>query len=83
MSDEDFVYEIESECASKDISNKLVSVSSTPVPVVTKDLGSGVITPNTTHTYTITYKIKDNADGKKYPNGNIFSSRIKIINDDN
>ena len=67
----------------KDASNKVVNVSSLPVPIATRDLGSGVITPNTTHKYTITYKVKDNANINKYHNGNIFSSSIKIINDEN
>lgn len=83
MIDEDFVYEIVGKSDNKDVSNKVINTSALPVPIITKDLGSAVITPNTTHTYTITYKIKDNANINKYPNGNIFSSSIKIINDEN
>ena len=83
MVDEDFVYEVVGESDSKDTINKLLSRSSTPVPVVTKDIGSGVITPNTTHKYKISFKIKNNAESKKYSDKNVFSTKIKIVNDDN
>lgn len=83
MVDEDFVYEIVGESDSKDTTNKVVNKGSTPVPVATKDLGSGVITPNTTHTYKIVYKIKDTADSRKYGKESLFASKIKIVNDDN
>lgn len=83
MIDEDFVYEIVGESDNKDNTNKVVNKSSTPVPVSTKDIGSGVITPNTKHTYKVTYNIKNNADRKKYSKESIFASKIKIVNADN
>ena len=82
ISDENFVYTVEGESESKDTSNKLINITETPVPVVTKDLSNAYITPNNTHSYKITFKLKSDADAKKYTN-NLFSVKVKIANDNN
>ncbi len=83
MSDDNFLYTIESTSQSKDTSNKLINISDVPVPVMTKELGSATITPNNIHSYKITIKLKDNADKSKYLNDSLFSLRIKISVDNN
>lgn len=83
MSDENFVYYIEGETDNKDTSNRVVNVSNTPVPVITKELGSGTITPNNKHNYKLTIKLNNNADAKKYSKDSLFSLRIKISVGDN
>ena len=80
MIDENFVYTVEGLSESNDTSNKVINVSETPIPVVTKDLGTASITPKNTHNYKIVFKLKKGA--KKYPSENLFSVRIKVINDD-
>lgn len=79
MTDEDFVYELSGYSDNKDVSNRLVNQLSTPLPVITKEIGSAIITPNTTHTYQLKLKINDFADSSKYIDGNIFSAKVKII----
>ena len=79
MSDENFVYTLEGESESKDTSNRVVIVNETPVPVVTKELGSASITPNNKHNYKFTIKLNKNVDAKKYPKDSLFSLRIKIV----
>lgn len=74
MIDDDFVYTLESVSDSKDTSNKTISIDETPVPVLTKDLGTGTITPKNTHTYKLTIKLNNN----KYVNDSLFNSNIKI-----
>ena len=74
MVDNDFIYTLESVSDSKDTSNKTVDISETPVPVLSKTLGSGVITPKTTHTYKLTIKLNNN----KYKADSLFSANIKI-----
>ena len=83
MSDDNFVYSITSESNSKDESNKLVNVTDTPVPVVTKDLGTGIITPMSKHDYKLLIKLNKDADLKKYTKDSIFSLRVKISVGDN
>lgn len=80
MIDENFIYTVEGSSNSTDTSNKVINVSETPIPVITKDLGVASITPKNTHNYKIVFKLKKGA--KKYPSGNIFSVRIKVINAD-
>ena len=77
MVDEDFTYELEGVSDSKDTTNKLVTFNSTPVSVLTKTLGTGTITPGTSHTYKITFKLKNN----KYESDSLFSAGIKITNE--
>ena len=80
MVDENFIYTVEGTSLSNDTSNKVINVNETPIPVVTKDLGTASITPKNTHNYKIVFKMKKGA--KKYPSGNIFSVRIKVVNAD-
>ena len=80
--DENFVYTIEGTSESKDTTNKTINLEDTPIPVVTKDLNSAVITPKNIHSYKITFKLKDKADAKKYANS-LFAAKIKIANDNN
>ena len=80
MIDDKFVYEIEGSSISNDTSNKIINVGETPIPVITKDLGTAIITPKNTHSYKIKFSLKK--DAKKYPSGNIFSVRIKVVNAD-
>ena len=82
MSDEDFVYTITGSSESKDNSNVVINKIDTPIPVLNRDIGLGSITPNNTHTYKITLKLKDNADIKKYSSKNyLFAGKIKVKND--
>lgn len=80
MIDKDFVYDVVGTTQSADKSNKVINVSETPIPVITKDLGNAVITPKTIHNYKISLYLKKSA--KKYPLGSIFSVKIKVINAD-
>ena len=80
MIDENFVYTLEGTTDSSDTSNKVINVSETPIPVVTKDLGTATITPKNIESYKLTLKLKKGT--KKYPSENIFSVRIKIVNAD-
>lgn len=72
--DNDFVYTLEATSVSKDTSNKTINITETPVPVLTKSLGVGVITPKNTHTYKLTIKLKNN----NYRIDSLFSANIKI-----
>lgn len=80
MIDESFVYTLEGESQSTDTSNRVISVSETPIPVVTKDLGTAVITPKNIETYKIKFSLKKGS--RKYPKDNIFAIRIKVVNAD-
>ena len=75
--DEGFTYTLESECDSKDNSNKIINIPSTPVPVLSKNFGTATITPNATHTYKLTIKMNNN----KYINNSLFSAKINIVNE--
>ena len=77
MVDEDFVYTVEGVSESKDSSNKVINILETPVPVLTKTLGTANITPNNTHTYKLTIKLNNN----KYYSDSLFSVKINVIND--
>ena len=79
MIDEKFIYTLEGVSESKDTSNKVINVSETPVPVVTKELTTGMITPENTHKYKITFKL--NNSNINYSKDSIFAVRIKIAND--
>ncbi len=82
MTDEDFVYTITGSSESKDTSNVVINKIDTPIPVLNRDIGTGSITPKNTHTYTITLKLKDDADIKKYSSKNyLFAGKIKVNND--
>ena len=81
MVDENFVYSIEGVSDSKDTSNKTINIADTPIPVVTKYLPNGEITPKNKHNYKVTFRLKKEANIKNY-NGNLFAVRIRIVNDD-
>ena len=74
--DEEFVYTLEGVSDSKDTTNKVINVPSTPVPVLTKDIGIGSITPGCTHTYKLTISLNNN----KYMSNGLFSGGIKVTN---
>ena len=74
MVDEDFIYTLESTSESKDTSNKTINVSSTPIPVLSKTLGNGVITPKNIHSYKLTIRLNNN----KYVKDSLFNAKIKI-----
>ncbi len=80
MIEENFVYTLEGSSQSHDNSNKVINVSETPVPVITKNLGTAYITPKNIQNYKIRFNLKKGT--KKYPSENIFSVRIKIVNAD-
>ena len=77
MVDEDFVYTLEGTSISKDTSNKIVNVNETPVPVLTKTIGTASITPKNTHTY----KLKINLKNNNYSKNSLFNTKIKITID--
>jgi len=77
MVDEEFVYTLEGESISKDNSNKVVSIPSTPVPVLTKTIGSGIITPKNTHSYNLGIKLNNN----KYASNSLFNALVKVTID--
>ena len=77
MVDEDFTYTLESTSESKDTSNKTLVIDTTPVPVMSRSLGTASITPNNTHTYKLTIKLNNN----KYQNDSLFAAKINIAND--
>ena len=72
--DEGFTYVLEGESDSKDTTNKVINVPSTPVPVLSKDIGTGTITPGCTHTYKLTITLNNN----KYANNSLFSAGINV-----
>ena len=77
MVDEDFVYTLEGTTESKDNSNKLINIPSTPVPVLSKTIGGGVITPKTTHSYILKVTLNNN----KYVKNGLFNAVVKITID--
>lgn len=78
ISNDNFVYVLEGVSDSKDNTNKVVNITETPVPILTKDLGSAVITPKTKHSYKLTVRLNK---GNNIVNDNMFSLKIKIAND--
>jgi hypothetical protein len=80
MMDDNFIYTLEGSSQSNDNSNKVINVGDTPIPVVTKDLGTVYITPKNVHNYKMVFKL--NKGTKKYPSENLFSVRIKVVNAD-
>ena len=80
MVDENFVYSIVGETENKDKTNKLISVENIPIPVITKELTGGIITPNATHKYKLTVKMQNSKI--KYPKDNLFSLKIKVLYED-
>ena len=77
MVEEEFVYTLDSESISKDTTNKLINISETPVPVLSKKLGTAVITPKNTHNYKLTIKLNNN----KYAKNSLFNAIVKITID--
>lgn len=74
MVDEEFVYSLEGQSISKDNSNRVINVSNTPIPVLSKTIGNGVITPKNTHSYKMTIMLNNN----KYAKNSLFNALIKI-----
>ena len=77
MVEEGFTYTLEGQSNSRDNSNKIVSVPSTPIPVLSKKIGSGVITPKNTHNYKLTISLNNN----KYAKNSLFNALVKITID--
>ena len=77
--DENFIYTLECNTEASDTTNKLVNLNETIVPVANKEIGQGVITPNTTHECKINFKIKSNDQNKDFLKDKIFISRVKIL----
>ncbi len=77
MVDEDFVYTLEGESESKDTTNKVVSATSTPMPVLTKNIGTATITPKNAHNYKLTVKLNNN----KYAKDSLFTANVKVSAD--
>ena len=74
--DENFVYSLECTTESADNINKLVNLEETVVPVSNKEIGEGVITPNSTHNCNAKFKVKDNNQDLK---DKIFVAKIKVL----
>ena len=83
MIDEDFVYVLEGENEKKDSTNKLIITNETVVPILTKELEGGVITPNNTHTYKLKVRINKKANPKNYLKSNLFSAKVRLVSMDN
>ena len=77
--DENFIYSLECLTEASDNTNKLVNITDGVVPVANKEIGSGVITPNTTHECNLKLKVKNNNQDKEYLKGKIFIARIKVL----
>ncbi len=77
--DENFIYDLECLTEKSDNTNKLVNIENGVVPVANKEIGSGVITPSTTHGCNLKLKVKNNNQDKEYLKGKIFIARIKIL----
>lgn len=77
MVDEDFTYSLEGISNSKDNSNKVLNVSDALVPVLSKEIGNGVITPKNTHSYKLTVMLNNN----KYVKKSLFNAVVKITID--
>lgn len=74
MVDEDFIYALIGTSDSKDNTNKVVNIPVTPVPVLSKNIGVGVITPKNIHTYKLNVALKNN----KYVKNSLFNAVIKV-----
>ena len=77
MVDEEFTYTLEGVSESKDTTNRVLNITETPVPVLTRSLGTASITPNNTHSYKLTIKLKNN----KYVTDSLLSVKINVVND--
>lgn len=78
MIDENFVYTLSSKSNSNDKTNVIVNKNETPIPIVTKELGSAIITPGNSHEYTLNIKLKNIKTN--YLIGKVFVAGIKIEN---
>ena len=74
MVDENFIYTLEGASDSKDNTNKVINIPSTPVPVLSKTIGSGVITPKNIHSYKLNVSLNSN----NYIKNSMFNALIKI-----
>ena len=77
--DENFIYNLECLTEASDTTNKLVNITDGVVPVANKEIGQGVITPNTNHLCKLTFKIKNNNQEKDYLKDKIFIAKVKIL----
>ena len=83
MSDEKFTYTLEGTSESKDNTNNVINNDNIVVPVVSKELEGGCITPKNTHNYKMTVKLDKQVNANKYPKGSMFSARIKMVSENN
>ncbi len=77
--DDNFIYNLECTTESADNINKLIKIEDTPVPVSNKEIGSGVITPNTVHNCKVNFKVKNNNQDKEYLKDKIFVAKVKVL----
>ena len=77
--DENFIYNLECLTEASDNTNKLVNITDGVVPVANKEIGEGVITPNTSHLCKATFKVKNNNQDKEYLKDKIFVAKIKVL----
>ena len=77
--DDNFIYNLECTTENTDNDNKLISVVDSAVPVFNKEIGSGVITPNSTHVCNFKFKVKNNNQDKDYLKNKVFIAKIKVL----
>lgn len=80
VSDNDFTYSIESKSENNDKTNELFNVTNELVPMSTKEIGEGIITPGNTHTYIFKIKIKNDKTKNNYWKNKVFNAEIIIDN---
>ncbi len=74
---ENFVYTLNSESLSNDKTNEIINRNETPIPIVSKDLGTGIITPGNTHKYTLNLKLKNSKTN--YLVEKVFVAKISVV----
>lgn len=79
--DENLVYTLSSSSKSNDSTNITVSKNETPIPIVNKELGVGVITPGNTHEYTLNIKLKNSKTNYLISSSVVASIKIENESD--
>lgn len=79
MMEEYFTYDLEGISESKDKTNSTINNTNVVVPVASKELEGGIITPKNVHTYKLNIRLDKKVNAKKYPKGSIFSARVKLV----
>ncbi len=74
-----FVYSLTGTYAgTSSANNTIVNVNQTPVPLSDTLLGTGIITPETMHNYTLNVKLIDNNQNQNYLKGKVFVAKILV-----